>query len=99
MLRGGIGTVVCDDHDGRSRGPARPIGAPAAVAVRPSKVIQRGHGGAGRICNRFAQPPDPDRPRSPTRTTPRPPIPITAPIRAQEPPFPARKAQFLRVTL
>ena len=39
MLRGGIGTVVCDDHDGRSRGPARPIGASAAVAVRPSTPL------------------------------------------------------------
>jgi len=39
MLRGRIGTVVCDDHDGRSRGPARPIGAPAAVAVRPGAPL------------------------------------------------------------
>ena len=48
---------------------------------------------ADRLCGRFGHAPAPDRPRSPTRTIPRPPIPVTAPIRAREPSLPARKAQ------
>ena len=48
---------------------------------------------AGRLCNRFGHAPAPDRPRSPTRTTSRPPGLAIMTIRARGPPLPARKAQ------
>ena len=102
---------------GRSHGSARPIGAPAAVAVRPTATLpgpvvapvvqicckgpdragaseeNRWYSAlssavdpaAGRLCGRFGHTPAPDRPRSPTRTTPR-------------PAFPHRRADRRRIT-
>ena len=48
--------------------------------------------GPGRLCGRSGHDSAPDRPRSPTRTTSRPPAPVTAPIRTHGPSYPMRKA-------